>query len=203
MTTTPRAHLPYPDEQTDPWWQKFLDLVQAIDANVFAEWEDRNLLVMGGGIVSWNAITETLTWADIIEFNSAPTGFLWRVLAGSMLVRDGEYVYFQAIRSPINNVAVGFYAGSQVPTSPNQNPTDSVMVAYRRGTLMYFRNGAVLDHEESGEIFEDGPGGLENFSYKTVIPSKTLLIPKYQQMIVSGGFEVDGTVILAGEIVLI
>jgi len=203
VATTPRSHLPYPDEQRDPWWQQFLDLVQAVDANVFAEWEDRNLIVMGGGIVSWNAISETLTWAQNIEFNSAPTGFLWRVLAGNLTVRDGEYVYFQAVRAPINNVAVIFYTGSQVPVSPNQNPTDSVMLAYRRGTKMYFRNGAVLDHDEAGEIFEDGPGGLENFSYKKVIATKTLIIPTHQQMIVSGGMEIDGTVILNGEITLI
>lgn len=203
MAITPRSHLPYPDEQRDPWWQQFLDLVQAIDANVFAEWEDRNMLVMGGGLVSWNAITNTLTWATNIEFNAAPTGFLWRVLAGNLAVLDGEYVYFQAVRSPLNNVAVTFFTGSQVPTSTSHNPTDSVMLAYRRGTKIFFRNGAVLDHDEVGEIFDIGPGGLENFSYKTVIATKTLLIPQYQQMIVSGGMTVDGTVILNGEITLI
>ena len=209
MALSPRAHLPYPDEQRDPWFEQFLDMVQAVDANIYAEWEDRNMPIMGGGVVAWNAITSTLSWAGIIELGSAPTGFLWRILPGSVTVNDGEYVYVQVVRSPINNVVVAdplsatVYHASQVPSSPSQDPTNSVVIARRDGATMYFRNGATLPGGGSGLVFEEGGGGPENFSYKTVIATKKLTVPQYQQMAVFNGFENDGEVVLDGEMVLL
>ena len=48
-----------------------------------------------------------------------------------------------------------------------------------------------------------GAGNDSNFSYKTVIAASTITIPSNQQMLVSGGLTVDGTINLFGEIVLI
>lgn len=208
MVTTARAKIPYPSENRDPWFPDFLAMVTALDANVYAEWEDRNMFVTGGGLFTWSAVTQLLSWVSIIEAGSAPTGFLWRILAGGLVVLDGQYVYFQATRSPINNVVVAdpsagtLYTGSQVPSSPSQDPTNSIVLAYRRGNLMYFRNGAVLNTGESGNVFEDGGGG-DNFSYKKVVATKTVRIPTNQQMIVKGGITIDGTLILDGELELI
>jgi len=51
-------------------------------------------------------------------------------------------------------------------------------------------------------VVPGGAGDL-NFSYKTVVAASTITIPNNQQMLVSGGMTVDGTVNLFGEIVLI
>lgn len=47
-----------------------------------------------------------------------------------------------------------------------------------------------------------GSGSTDNFSYKTVAAGQTVTVPQYQQMIVIGGIELDGTLDLIGELVL-
>jgi hypothetical protein len=45
--------------------------------------------------------------------------------------------------------------------------------------------------------------GSNNFSWKTIPTGTTVVVPQYQQMIVSGGLELDGTLDLIGELVLL
>jgi len=47
-----------------------------------------------------------------------------------------------------------------------------------------------------------GGGGTDNFSYQTIPFGQTVTIPQYQQMIVIGGLELDGTLDLIGELIL-
>jgi len=47
-----------------------------------------------------------------------------------------------------------------------------------------------------------GGGGSDNFSWQTVPAGQTVVVPQYQQMIVIGGIEVDGTLDLIGELIL-
>lgn len=202
MAITTRSKIPYPNEQADPWYAAFQDMINAIDYNVYAEWEDRNMSVMGGGQFSWNAGAGLLTWTANIECGSAPTGFVWRVLGpASRVILDGEYMWFQAVRAPINNVAVAVFTGSSVPLV-GQDGTDCVVLVRRQGNLLYFRNGGTLDDGDSEYVFEEGTGD-ENFSYKTVVPTKKLIVPVNQQMAVFNGFINTGQVVLLGELVLL
>jgi len=47
-----------------------------------------------------------------------------------------------------------------------------------------------------------GSGGTDNFSWKTIPTGATVTIPQYQQMIVIGGLELDGTLDMIGELML-
>ena len=47
-----------------------------------------------------------------------------------------------------------------------------------------------------------GGSGNDNFSWQTVPAGQTVVVPQYQQMIVIGGIEVDGTLDLIGELIL-
>jgi len=53
-------------------------------------------------------------------------------------------------------------------------------------------------------LIRAGSGGLgnDNFSWQTVPAGQTVVVPQYQQMIVIGGIEVDGTLDLIGELIL-
>lgn len=46
-------------------------------------------------------------------------------------------------------------------------------------------------------------GGVDNFSWKTIPAGATVVIPQYQQMIVVGGVELDGTLDAVGELILL
>ena len=48
-----------------------------------------------------------------------------------------------------------------------------------------------------------GSGGADNFSYTLVPDGETVTVPLNQQMIVVGGIEVDGTLDLLGELILL
>jgi hypothetical protein len=144
MPTTPRVKLPYPDQNTDPWYDQFVSLVNTIDTTLYAAREDRNVVLMGGGTIVWTASTNTLSWSAPLELTSAPTGFLWTVAAGSQVILDGQFVYFQAVRSPSSNAEVATYASGQVPYSAAQDANNSIVLAVRRGSVAYFRNGAVI-----------------------------------------------------------
>jgi len=151
---TSRAKLPYPSEQRDPWFDQFLAFVQAVDSAVYAEREDRALWIMGGGAVSWNAEVNTLSWLADIELPAAPVGFLWRIVPSTLLVQDGQFIYFQAVRSPTDNVNVTLVTGSQVPALVSEDPTNSIPFGLRRGSRIYFRNGDVIQDGETSNIFE-------------------------------------------------
>ena len=47
-----------------------------------------------------------------------------------------------------------------------------------------------------------GGGGPDNFSWKTVPTGQTVTIPENQQMAVTGGLDLDGTLELEGELIL-
>jgi hypothetical protein len=53
-------------------------------------------------------------------------------------------------------------------------------------------------------LIRAGSGGSsnDNFSWQTVPSGQTVVVPQYQQMIVIGGIEVDGTLDLIGELIL-
>jgi hypothetical protein len=42
MPTSPRIHLPYPDEDSSPWNEVFKAMVEAIDLSLYSHREDRN-----------------------------------------------------------------------------------------------------------------------------------------------------------------
>lgn len=154
MPLTPRAKLPYPDQNRDPWFDIFVQLVQRLDAAVFATWEDRNIIVMGGGVFTWNAGTNTLTWTAPIEVTSSVVGFLWTIEAGSLTIADGQFAYFQAVRSPTSSTTLILQTGSKVPNTSTQEPTDSILICVRRGTQLYFRDGKVLQSGASSAIYQ-------------------------------------------------
>jgi hypothetical protein len=160
MPLSTRAKLPYPSEQRDPWFDQFLAFVQAVDSAVYAEREDRNLVIMGGGAVSWDATTNILSWVANIELPASPVGFLWRIVPGSLVVADNQFIYFQAVRSPTDNVNVTLSTGAQVPGLISEDANNSILFGVRRGSRVYFRNGDVIQDGETSNIFESSGATL-------------------------------------------
>jgi len=151
MSESPRLRWPYPREFEDPWFDGFEAFVAAVDASVYTTREDRNLIVMGGGTMSFavSGATGTLTWGAGIEFLSPLTGLLQTVPAGSVLLADGDMLFAVLVRAPTANVSIALLRASQVP-----NTDDAVLFAVRRGTRVYFRGNKTLSDGESGAIYQ-------------------------------------------------
>lgn len=154
-----RMALPVPSEFDDPWFDVFLDFLDAIDGHHFASFEDRNQFIAGGGDLAWNAGTSTLTWASALLINTPSTGAAQQLAAGNAIIANGEVWAVELVRGATNTIALEDYTTGAMP--PDMG---SLALALRVGNKLYFRNGRVLDTGSTSEIFEgegaSGPGGV-------------------------------------------
>lgn len=157
MPTSQRMNWPYPKEYSEHWMQKFEAFVNALDASVFTTREDKNFVLFGGGLVSFDATTGVLTWAQPLQGVSAVTGMHWyiesNIAGGSITLQDGEFFYVEVTRAPTSAQNVTAKVGSRIPVSDN-----AIVLAQRLGTAVIFRNGAAVGSGQSVVLF--GPSVL-------------------------------------------
>ena len=149
--STPRMNFTYPNFRKSPWDNDFNTLIREIDDAVYTSREDRNLVLMEGGTISWAAGTGVLQWSDILYLNASITGFLWRVPADSVTIEEGEVLYAELTRNPGSNVDVVTGVASQVPST-----NAAVLLCIRKGDLLYWRDGKVIPDGYSGTLFIAG-----------------------------------------------
>jgi len=137
MPDSPRMEWPIPTENQNPWYEAFVALVAAQDSSVYASREDRHIIMLGGGTVSWTV--PTLTWTAPINLAAPVTGFLWQVAAGAVTIEDGQVLYATLVRGPTSNVTVSVSVANTVPSSDQ-----ALVLAIRVGTSIYFRSGLTL-----------------------------------------------------------
>lgn len=152
MPYTLKTKFPYPDFKVDPWFDAFISMVEALDYEFWAEWEDRNIILMRGGQISWSVVNAKLSWTNDIEVLSALVGFYLRIPAGYVNLQEGEMFYVSAVRSPTGIVTVEARVASQLRET--EKGEDFVVIAVRRNNKIYFRNGAHLGDGDSYFLFE-------------------------------------------------
>lgn len=159
--TTPRMLAPFPSRETDPWFDAFVDYVNAVDSSQYAYREDRNSIFSGGGTLSWNATTGVLSWDAPISILAAVTGYLWQITAGSDVIDSTEGIIFYATldRGPGSNTNVAIATINKLGSI---SPDNVMVIAVRIGTTLYFRTGLVLeDGATATGIAPGGGGGVE------------------------------------------
>ena len=161
MPNSSRLMFPYPNQDTDPWFQMFDDMVVAIDQFGYANREDRNIVLGGGGDFSWDAGTNTLSWSATLEFYSTISGFRLDLPAGSVQLQEGEALYVDLVRFPVTN---GTLTPETAFTVPNTN--DAYVICVRRDAEVYFGIGEKLQNGESRDIFAGGGAGADTDTYE-------------------------------------
>jgi len=156
MPTSPRMGWPYPAENQDPFFTAFESMIGAQDASVFATREDRNVLVMAGGTVSFTALSGLLSWTAPIELNSAVSGFKWNVAVDSVNLADGQYLFIRLARNPITNTTLIAEVASVLP---GNDPDNTLILALRNGNRVYWRDGRVLLDGQAVPLFSNPPSG--------------------------------------------
>ena len=151
---TPRIGIEYPAENQRAWWDIFVNGMNQIDSALFANREDRNILMFGGGSVSWNAVSGELSWGSDIRLISPYKGYVGTISAGSITLSSGQFFYVNMVRLPSGNFSLTPIIGGKMPEGNN-----AFAIAFCYGTSIYFRNGRSLDNGESGPLFvETVPG---------------------------------------------
>jgi hypothetical protein len=147
-----------PAKDSDPWFDNFESMVTAMDSSGYAAREDRSIIFGGGGDVTWDAGTGTLTWVSDIVLYSMIAGFRLSIPAGSMIVSDTQVLYVDVTRSPIGNATIGVTAAGSVP-----NTNSAMALAVRVGSTIYWRWGSKIETGETLNLFGvPGSGGASD-----------------------------------------
>jgi len=144
MPNTPRMNWPYPAENQESWYEAFKTFVESMDASGFAAREDRQLILSGGNVVSWDGASSILQWTGTINLVSPITGFQVQIAPATVTVQDGQVVYAVLTRAPTRNVTVAAVIAGQVP-----NTDTAIVLCVRVGNRLYWRNGLLFDSGES------------------------------------------------------
>jgi hypothetical protein len=145
----------YPSREDDPWYDAFKDFVLAVDGSGFAHREDRSIVWSGGGTISWDLTSETLTWSGVIEVFSPLSGKLMQVAAGQVNNwANGEVVYLDVTRQLLVNTTKTFSKATSLPSTD-----DAMAFAVRIGDVIYFRTGISLGDGDSSTGIAPVPGG--------------------------------------------
>lgn len=166
----------FPSEGSNPWYEAFNAMVSAMDASGYASREDRHLVMMEGGTVTFTATTGLVTWSSPIEILGAITGFRWSISAGSISLLDGEMLYVDLSRSPTKDTSVTLTKASKVPSSD-----EALFLAIRRNNRVYWRDGKVLQNGDSVELFQTtgipvAGAGLTPLAINESTPDATYLV---------------------------
>jgi hypothetical protein len=176
-------------------------MVEAVDASLYAEREDRHTILTDGGAISFIIDPTTdkgrLTWETNIRIPAPITGFYWFIAPSYVDLLEGQTLYVNVPRAPTQNTAVLAQVASQVPS------TDAdLLVGIRRGTQFYFRNGRSIKDGETSNVLEDSSGGggggsTKGFKAPCVVASQGDLD------ITNPPSAVDGRTLVVGDRVLV
>ena len=132
-----------PNEGTDPWYTAFQTLFGQIDASAYAAREDRNIILMGGGTITWTVSTSTLAWSAPLRVFSPVSGLQCIIAAGSaVLDGDGRLLHAPLVRYPTGAIkTITASVASQVPVATDGD--NQLLFALRYNGVIYWRNGVV------------------------------------------------------------
>ncbi len=139
MPNTPRMQWPFPSENQDPWFDGMESYFIAADASGYAGRENDQLVLSGGGDVSFNA--SVVGWTENIDIFAAYTGYKWTIEGPSQFtLEDGQIAYVTLTRAPSRNLTITPVVSYQLPVGDN-----TVVFAVRNGSAVYFRNGSSVE----------------------------------------------------------
>lgn len=140
--SSPRLSIQYPSTADLQWHPIFRSMVEQIDAWLNASVEDRNLFLYGGGSISFTASTGELSFTEDFFLVTPSTGSQQRISAdvSPVTLRPSGAMWIMSVtRSSTAAREVTPTVARQIPPA-----TGSVLVAYRSGDAVYFRNGVVV-----------------------------------------------------------
>lgn len=154
MPQTDRMRWAYPAEDDDPWFDQYLNSLQAMDASGYAAREDRNLTLAGGGTFTFVAATGVIAWSAALEIISPTTAVLLTLPPGSTTLVEGRFGWVTVPRAPTQGSSLAVQTGPAVPSDDG-----ALLLFVRRANRVYVRGAKVLNDGDAVELFQVG-GGL-------------------------------------------
>jgi hypothetical protein len=157
MPTTPNLNLTFPSRDQDPWYDEFAAFVGGLDSFGLAVRDHRNLLLLGGGTITWSE-TGGIIWTAPITVRHLTRGGVAGTVAvpiEEIALSDGELLYMKLVTAPTAPYAVTLH------TTTGQLPAnDKVLaLAYRFGNTLWVNTIGVFAPGESRSGFGTGSQG--------------------------------------------
>lgn len=137
MPKTSRLGWEYPTEDQKDWWDVWVALMNQMDADTWASFENSFLLLRGGGDISLDTATDTVTWTADLYLLSLLSGMSARIPAGSATLEDGNIGYIDISRPLAGNYDTTLQVTSNPLISQEQRTT--VFVMLRSGDELIMR----------------------------------------------------------------
>jgi len=136
MPTTRKLDIEYPAESQPEWYDVFVAMMNDLDSKLWLSIENGYLFLAGGGTVSFEIATSTLTWTEDFEVHSSLSGGKVVIPAGSLAgISDGDVIYVEISR-PLTGVQDRVLASSgSIGSNLNR-----VFIGLRRGDDIVLRN---------------------------------------------------------------
>ena len=159
MPITNKMRWKYPAENQPSWFHIFESLMNQIDDDVYSSKENFYLILEGGGVISLDPGSDTLSWSEDLYVLSTLTGGIITIPAESLPgFEDGKVAYVSVSR-PINGAREAtVQVGDQI-TESNQ-----FFIALRRGSQVIMRRADVTEIMENISPVDGGgaPIGLSD-----------------------------------------
>lgn len=164
MPNSPRLSLSYPAKNDPSWYEIYTSFISQLDSSIYANREDRNIILVGGGTWTFDSATGSTGWSAQLEVYSPHRALLLVIPSGSFTIPDGSVAYVDVVRAPIAGSTLVFTVGNNVPST-----NTALMICYRRGDYLYFRNGSRIESGTPSEIYGAGGGGGGASDLETVL----------------------------------
>lgn len=151
VKTTPRVGLIYPTEYTPNWYNMYESHMLQLDAALYASREDRGIILMGGGVVTWDSTTGDLTFSEDALVVGPIVGTIGTITADTFTIGEGEFAYVDVTR-----YASAGYALEVVVTTTVPNTDNALLIAYRKDDFLWLRGVGVLSGIYSQPLSREG-----------------------------------------------
>lgn len=135
----------FPDEDQDPYFKTLSSFFGQLDVAIWNNRMRSNLILAGGGSISFNSTTSLLTWSDDFGLKHLYSGFLNEFRFGpdnltrEASILEGQVLYGQIPSQVSQGQVKNLLVADQLPSGDN-----NFVLAWRYNNSVYFQNGIIL-----------------------------------------------------------
>jgi hypothetical protein len=194
---TPKLNMTYPSRTENPFYTSLESFITAVDRHLFASNEDRSLIFLGGGTLSWDAGTGEFSWSEDIQVITPTTGKLQTLAASSLTVTEGSMMLLSLTRGATTAISLTATTGSYAAATAS-----ALVFAYRNGDELVLRTGQVLidgdetalDTSQRTDVSETFELDNETWEFELATPPHALSDTQVwiEGMLMTSGYTLDG-----------
>lgn len=128
----------FPAEDQNNFFEVFKAGMNQFDNFVYSSLENPNIILNGGGVISLDTGTDTLSWTEDIELLNMMTGGKVTIEAGSLAGFTAGKIAYVEVARPINGSIISTLAVADTVGID----TSKIPVALRRGNAVFMKNDA-------------------------------------------------------------